>query len=246
MRSGMKMLLLSGQDGAESKYRDRRGREHRENGEYADRNDYDNDMRMESDYGDMYGAEARRRRDSRGRFRSEEMYDVESRNGRYAEMGGYPSYPVYERNGQMNQIGFARGDEVSTNYRMNATHKDGNEMEYRPGSYTPGRASSSGGQMTKEMAEEWTRGMKNEDGTKGPHWKMEQVKQLMAQKGLQYDPVSLWVALNMMYSDYCAVLKKHGVNTMDMYLDLACAFLNDSDAGAEDKLAAYYQYVVNG
>ena len=263
MRSGMKMLLLSGQDGAESKYRDRRGREHRENGEYAVRNDYDNDMRMDSEYGDMYGAEARRRRDSRGRFRFEmggmdvsemRVGEMESRNGGYsghggeARMGGYPSrpFPVYEGGERMNQIGFARGDEVATNYRMNATHKGGSEMEYRPGSYTPGRASSSGGQMTKEMAEEWTRGMKNEDGTKGPHWKMEQVKQLMAQKGLQYDPVSLWVTLNMMYSDYCAVLKKHGVNTMDMYLDLACAFLNDSDVGAEDKLAAYYQYVVNG
>ena len=145
----------------------------------------------------------------------------------------------------MNQIGFARGDEVSTNYRMNATHKDGNEMEYRPGSYTPGRASSSGGQMTKEMAEEWTRGMKNEDGTKGPHWKMEQVKQLMAQKGLQYDPVSLWVALNMMYSDYCAVAKKFGLDRPDFYAELAKAFLNDKDfeGEPEEKVWLYYKCI---
>jgi hypothetical protein len=97
--------------------------------------------------------------------------------------------------------------------------------------------------MTKEIAEEWTSKMKNEDGTKGPHWKMEQVKQLMAQKGIQYDPWEFFAILNAMYSDYCAVLKKHGVNTIDVYVDLACAWLNDSDA-MPDKASRYYEYVV--
>lgn len=271
MNTGMKMMVLSNRGGnAESKYRDRRGREHRENGEYAVRN-YggmnNREMDMESGgYGGMEmgmdNMESRRRRDSRGRFRSEMgdmnggnmrmRYDMESRNGGYsnqggdARMGGYPNrpFPVYERGGQMNQIGFYAGDEVQTNYRMNATHQTGDEMEHRSSPKMGGGYSSDMSMpMTREIAEEWTKGMKNEDGTKGPHWKMEQVKQLMAQKGIQYDPWEFFVILNAMYSDYCAVLKKHGVNTIDLYVDLACTWLNDSDA-MPDKASRYYEYVV--
>ena len=275
MNTGMKMMVLANRGGnAESKYRDRRGREHRENGEYAVRNYGGMDNRemdmVSGGYGGMEmgmdNMESRRRRDSRGRFRSEmgdmnggDMrmdYDMESRNGEYssqgseARMGGYPNrpFPVYEGGGRMNQIGFnANGGEVQTNYRMNATHQSGNEMDYRPSPKMGGGYSSDMSMpMTREIAEEWTKGMKNEDGTKGPHWTMEQVKQVMAQKGIKYEPVYFWVVLNMMYSDYCAVLKKHGCNNIDLYIDLAAAWLNDSDVGAKDKLSAYYQYVVNG
>lgn len=272
MNTGMKMMVLANRGGnAESKYRDRRGREHRENGEYAVRN-YggmnNREMNMESGgYGGMEmgmdNMESRRRRDSRGRFRSDmgdmnggemRMGDMESRNGGYsnqggyARMGGYPNrpFPVYERGGRMNQIGFYAGDEVQTNYRMNATHQTGNEMEHRSSPKMGGGYSSEMTMpMTKEIAEEWTKSMKNEDGTKGPHWTMEQTKQVMAQKGIECDPIQFWVTMCMMYSDYCAVLKKYGMNKADVYTDLACAFLNDSDVKG-DKLAKYYQYVVNG
>lgn len=268
MRPGMKMLLISGRDDQrndrdmrnendmDSRYRDSRGREHRENGEYAVRN-YggmnNREMDMESGgYGGMEmgmdNMESRRRRDSRGRFRSEmgDMNGGYSNQGGDARMGGYPNrpFPVYERGGQMNQIGFYAGDEVQTNYRMNATHQTGDEMEHRSSPKMGGGYSSDMSMpMTREIAEEWTKGMKNEDGTKGPHWKMEQVKQLMAQKGIQCDPWEFFVILNAMYSDYCAVLKKHGVNTIDLYVDLACAWLNDSDA-MPDKASRYYEYVV--
>lgn len=249
MGFGKRMLLLT--DNTESKYHDRRGREHRENGDYAVENGMGN---MTMGYSDMeMGAgdmESRRRRDSRGRFRSdmgemngEDMrvgYDMESR------MGGYPNrpFPVYEGGGRVNQIGFNPYREVETNYRMSATHHTGNEMEHRSSPKMGGGYSSDMSMpMTREIAEEWTHGMKNEDGTKGPHWKMEQVKQLMAQKGIQYDPWEFFVVLNAMYSDYCAVLKKHGVNTIDVYVDLACAWLNDTDA-MPDKASRYYEYVV--
>jgi hypothetical protein len=49
--------------------------------------------------------------------------------------------------------------------------------------------------------------------------------------------------MNMLYSDYCAVLKKHGINNIDVYTDLACAWLKDTDA-VPNKTAEYYENVV--
>ena len=98
--------------------------------------------------------------------------------------------------------------------------------------------------FTREIAEEWVARMENEDGTKGPHWSLEQTKQVQAQRGIDCDPLEFWVAMNAEYSDRCAVNKKHNVNTIDFYADSAIAFwLKDRDA-VQDKLAAYYEYVV--
>ena len=245
MGFGKRMLLLNGN--AESRYRDDRGRWHRENGEYAVQNRMGGEMNM--DYGGMMGMddmESRRRRDSKGRFRSE-WDDMEDNYGNEARMGGYPNrpFPVYEGGrSNMNPIGFDPYREVETNYRMNATHKTGNEMERR---YSPkmggGYSSDMSMPMTKEMAEEWTKNMRNEDGSKGPHWKIDQIKQVMTQKGVQYDPWEFFAIMNALYSDYCSVFKKHGVNTVDMYFDLACAWLNDTDA-MPNKAALYYENIV--
>ena len=35
-----------------------------------------------------------------------------------------------------------------------------------------------------ETAEEWAADMENEDGTHGPHWSMDKVRELMAQRGI--------------------------------------------------------------
>lgn len=97
--------------------------------------------------------------------------------------------------------------------------------------------------LDERTAKEWVGRMQNADGTKGPHWTMDQTKQFAQQKGIDCDPLELWVAMNMMYSDYCAVAKKLQQNTVDFYLMLAQAFLDDKDAG-EGKLAKYYKCVV--
>ena len=98
--------------------------------------------------------------------------------------------------------------------------------------------------FTLPMAKAWTEKMENEDGTRGPHWSIEQAKQLMSQRSLTYDPNIFWVALNMIYSDYVKVAKKFGVgDKIDFYVDMAKAFLDDKDAGP-DKLAKYYKYIV--
>ena len=103
-----------------------------------------------------------------------------------------------------------------------------------------------GGQMDKldeHTAKEWVAGMQNADGTTGPHWSMEQTKQVAAQKSVDCDPLEFWVAMNMVYSDYFGVAKKFNINNTDFYVELAKAFLDDKDAG-EGKLARYYEFVV--
>lgn len=97
--------------------------------------------------------------------------------------------------------------------------------------------------MTKEMAEEWTRNMDNSDGSHGAHWSFDQVKQIMAQRGIDKDPAEFYAALNMIYSDYCAVAKKYNVGgSIDYYVDMAKAFLDDEDA-VPNKLTVYYECI---
>lgn len=93
-----------------------------------------------------------------------------------------------------------------------------------------------------EMSKIWTAKMQNADGTKGPHWTYEQCKKLMEQYGVSYDPCAFWATLNMVYSDYCAVARKYGINKDGFYIDMAKSFLMDADA-KPDKLARYYEYV---
>lgn len=237
MRGPTKMLMVrnSSDDMQDERYRT----ENERNRPYNDSKGtltWDNTRGAESAYRGGYGGriyprydgyprsemdepEARRRRDSRGRFRSE-MDDPDVH---------YPMYPppVYDNYGGMNQIGFAAHDGSERNnlhmIRGGAGHSE---------------------KLDKQTAEEWMESLHNEDGTKGPHWTMEQVKQVMAQKNWQEDLLRAWVAMNMMYSDYCAAAKKVNANTVDFYVNMAKAFLDDKDAGADDKLAAYYHAVV--
>lgn len=100
------------------------------------------------------------------------------------------------------------------------------------------------GMSPRMVAEAWTSGMENEDGTKGPHWDIDQVKQVMGQYGISGNPWEFYAVLNSIYSDYCKVLKKYGVgNDINLYIDMAKSWINDSDA-VKDKATAYYQNVV--
>lgn len=96
--------------------------------------------------------------------------------------------------------------------------------------------------MTKQEAESWVSRMKNADGSVGAHWPMDKTEQVRTQRGINCDPVKFWVAMNMMYSDYCETAKKNNVSTVDFFADMAKAFLDDVDAGP-DKLARYHKYV---
>lgn len=188
---------------------------------------------------EMDEMESRRRRDRMGRFTSE-------MEGAWMHYPYVP--PVYEREGggRMNVIGFERGNEMPSNYGMRAGHQRMDEMQQHGGQLETGHGHHET-KLTKEMAEEWMMGLQNEDGTKGPHWSMDQAKQVMQQRGIQADWITFWAILNMMYSDYCKVFKKHGVgDRVDFYADITSAWLNDKD-GPEPakKAAAYYEYIVN-
>ena len=128
---------------------------------------------------------------------------------------------------------------------MDAGYYNMDEMEHRDSRQMQrGYAEGIGQRLSRNEAMTWAREMENEDGSRGSHWTMEQAKQVMAQKGVECDPLEFWLALNMMYSDYCKVFRKYGVgDKIDFYVDMAKAFLDDKDA-YPDKLTRYYNSVV--
>ncbi len=208
------------ENNGEARFRDRRGREHYDNGRFAPRSAMD---------------------EPEERYRG---YETRERAGMH--LPPYPP-PVYEEGGgrPMNKIGFSTEPRSHDRpYRQDAGYErmmEGNRMAGGPPLMGYGRGN--GGRLTREMAEEWTASMKNEDGSKGPHWTMEQSKQLMQQRSIDADPVEFWAALNALYSDYCSVLKKHGISSIDVYADLAAAWLEDRDA-VPNKAAMYYECIV--
>lgn len=250
MTNATKMLMLSGdrnRDGYDRPEAARRGSrgtltwDNTHGAESAYRGGYGGRMGYgDMNYGDMtYGGmdrdrmnyprsemdepESRRRRDSRGRFRSEMDGGAEMRR---TDMH-YPMYPppVYEEYGGMNQIGFAAHDGPEQNnlhmIRGGAGHSE---------------------HLDKQTAEKWMESLHNEDGTKGPHWTIEQTNQVLNKKGFALDPVEFWAIMNAVYSDYAAVAKKYNVNNVDYYADLAKAWLTDADA-VPNKPWVYCHYI---
>lgn len=217
--SAKRMLLMrsnqnNGQN-AENRFRDDRGREHYNNGRYAP---------MRSEYPQDIWARGRR--------------DYERQDER----------PYREEQEPMGMIGFnmdSRQREFSPDYRTDASYHNMNEMEHQGGRQMQrGYTEGNGQRLSRDEAMAWARDMENEDGSRGPHWTMEQAKQVMAQKGVDCDPLEFWLTLNMMYSDYCKVFRKHGVgDKIDFYVDMAKAFLDDKDS-VRNKLTRYYDSVV--
>lgn len=96
--------------------------------------------------------------------------------------------------------------------------------------------------FTYETAMAWVGRMKNEDGTTGPHWPMEQTEQTRKQRKIDCDSLKFFVAMNMMYSDYCKAAEKANASSMDFYAYMSEAFLDDKDA-QPDKLERYYHCI---
>lgn len=69
----------------------------------------------------------------------------------------------------------------------------------------------------------------NEDGTYGPHWSIEDVRNVIQNKGIElseYTDYDFAYALNMIYSDYYGAIP----DSLDYYVKMAKAFLLDKDA----------------
>ena len=96
-------------------------------------------------------------------------------------------------------------------------------------------------EFTEADARHWAEHMENDDGSMRAHWTMEQTKQFSKMDTSDF----VWYAtMNMMYSDYCAVARKYGLDRPDFYADMAHSFLFDKDAGGpEKKLSAYYHCI---
>lgn len=97
--------------------------------------------------------------------------------------------------------------------------------------------------LTLEDAKRWTSKMQNADGTTGSHWTLEQTQDVAKQRGVTCDKNDFWVAMNMMYSDYCKVAKMYSVDNTNFYADMAAAFLQDKDA-VDGKLVEYWERIV--
>lgn len=237
--------MRSAYEPIENRFRDRTGREHYDNGRFAPtRSAYEGGS--SGTYGG--GHESPRMGDDEEEYRRKWTI-IENRNAPMRSQGDWPA-PQYrgERNDDgMRRIygfGMMAGDRgPQANYQGPSREA---EMGWRGGAAERGYSQSQMiPPMTREMAEEWMASIKNEDGTVGPHWTLEQVKQLMQQRGINnVDPVRVWVAMNADYSDRAAVNRKYGLDKPDYYLDAAlAAWINDKDA-VENKEAAYYMYVV--
>lgn len=216
--------------------RDSRGRYmENDNDTEMRRGGYRNEMENEMRYRMEYESPESRFRDRRGR----EHYD----NGRYAPTrnmmdddeddeprGQYPYFPPYMPKYERRMIGF--GDDT----RMMGESRHHEQMQ---------RGMAEGAKMDLDQmsAEQWMRNMEKEDGSKGPKWTKEQVKPYMAQVGYHGPEYKFWAVMNALYSDYCKIAKKYGVDRPEYYAELTKAWLEDKDANPE-KAGLYYKYIV--
>lgn len=107
--------------------------------------------------------------------------------------------------------------------------------------------------LSKTDIHHWKQMMRNEDGTRGPHYDMRQTMDAAEKIGVDFenddfDEKEFCMAVNMMYSDYCKVVKKYTSPDKELmfFAELAKAFLDDEDGpGASTKLALYFNCIVD-
>lgn len=105
-----------------------------------------------------------------------------------------------------------------------------------------------GPHFNEEHARKAVSKMENEDGTRGPHWSIEETTSLASQYGVnlnnRFNRYDWYVALNMIYSDYYRVIMNiSNSNNPKHYVEFAKAWMNDKDID-EGKMWYYYVYVM--
>lgn len=214
--------------------------------------------RNEGNYGEMQNyrnegnqmemAEMRRRRDSRGRYAQMENYGNEA-NGYQNEMRGYRN----EMEGYRNEMREAPdpGGLPANSYYQEQNKKEQRDEYPKPhllprkqpiGFHTSSEQSEKKRkELDKQTAHEWVESMEGEDEAK---WKdMEEVKPFMMQAKFSGNPIEFWAIMNAMYTDYCKVAKRFGVDRPEFFAELAKAWLEDEDA-VPNKAAMYYDCIV--
>lgn len=92
--------------------------------------------------------------------------------------------------------------------------------------------------FTKWLLEKALKDMVNEDGTKGPHWTVEQTTNVAKANGIEFKHFNEYdwnYVLNMVYSDYYGAIP----NELASYVKVARKFLEDRDV-EEGKALRYY------
>lgn len=97
--------------------------------------------------------------------------------------------------------------------------------------------------MSRELAEKWAHMMKNEDGSTGGKWSMEQTTNILKSYGWNLQPAEFYVVMNAMYSDFVNVAKANGIDKPEFYASMARAWLMDKDA-EPGKAMRYYEHIV--
>lgn len=100
-----------------------------------------------------------------------------------------------------------------------------------------------GPHFNEEHARKAVSKMENEDGTRGPHWSVEETTALASQYGInlgsRFNRYDWFVALNMVYSDYYKVIiSMTNSNSTKHFVELAKAWINDKDIDEGNKLDA--------
>lgn len=98
------------------------------------------------------------------------------------------------------------------------------------------------------MAHKAVSKMENEDGSRGPHWSIEETTALASQHGIslsnRFNRYDWYVALNMIYSDfYKVIVSISNSDNVRHFIEFAKAWLADKDID-EGKMWYYYVYVM--
>lgn len=173
---------------------------------------YDNDYMMPED----------RYRDSRGRYAATYDYRYDPWDNR--RMIGFDDDV---------ETGRERGAVMTLPYKSREAQKKS--------SMTAGYAESDMDypRITPKIAEKWAEEFCNEDGSKGAHWTMDQTQSQMESRRFNLDKAEFFLVMNMLYSDFCKVFKRYGLDKPEFYADLAKAWIEDEDA-VENKVAVYF------
>jgi hypothetical protein len=206
---------------------------------------------MNSFVKDMLMSQSRRSGDGRNPYGSRGGYVSNRRPRRDRDMEDMGMYGLpkgdYRRGGVYPMRDYNEYD-MRHDYDMRMRDDYGRGYDYAD--YDMGRdyGEMKYGKLSHEDIEKWKRHLHNQDGTKGEHFKHDQISQAARQIGInpeEYGEHVFGLVMNMMYSDYCSVAKRFGLDRAEFYAELAKAFLNDKDFGGEpeEKVWLYYKCI---
>lgn len=156
----------------------------------------------------------------------------------------------YRRRGANGRYVRDRRD-YAEDYRGDSRHdyRSDYEEDYASEDWDDGHGHEPRLKLPKEDMKRWGRKLMNADGTRGEHFDKHLIREHLKKMGAGdmdgYTEDDLCMTANMLYSDYCEVLRhcvsKEPEKEVDFYLDMAKAFLEDEDApDGSAKLAMYF------